>query len=241
MLQITKDRLFALGLQVPAAVQIRGDTAAVEWADQELTKAAELGGQPARVTDQLTAIQEKEDRGEYGGEALPVVTLSEILAEVNLVQILEGVHTAAAELLEIAQRGTNGHEEVIGRLGEIPAMTEFLAWARAAASAPPESGAAEVEAGGVTEDGPAAPAEEDAPAGGSHAPEELEALDAELAAREETDAPTREGAEVTTSTAEEAPAAANPGVGDPPSWGMELEAVKERLAALERVVNSLGA
>lgn len=238
MLQVTKDRLFALGLQVPAAVQIRGDTAAVEWADQELTKAAELGGQPARVTDQLTAIQEKEDRGEYDGEALPAVTLSEILAKVDLVQILEGVHTAAAELLEIAQRGTGGRDEVIGRLGEIPAMPEFLAWLEAGGVT--EGGASPLDAS-ASPDGPAAPPEGDAPAGEAHTPEELGAMDTELAAREEADAQTREGAEVTAATTEEAPAAANPGVGDPPSWGMELEAVKERLAAVERIVNSLGA
>lgn len=246
MLQITKDRLFALGLQIPAEVQIKGDATAVDWAHREIEKAVELG-QPGRVTAQLEKIQEREDQGEYDTEGPVPVALSDILSDVNLVEALRAIHDAASELLEVARLGTGGQADVIGRLGNIPAMPEFLAWAQAML-APPESGA-ELAGGiaAVLEDGlaetvappPDPPAEEGAAE--PHTPEELEAMDAELADREEVDAIAREGAEVTTSAAEEAPAAAAPGEAGPPSWGMELDAVKERLTKLERVVNSLGA
>ncbi|KKN26162.1 hypothetical protein LCGC14_0877630, partial [marine sediment metagenome] len=48
MKQATKDRLFELGLRIPAAVEIRGDTAVQEWAAQAIAVAGARGdGAPA--------------------------------------------------------------------------------------------------------------------------------------------------------------------------------------------------
>ena len=228
--QITKDRLFALGLQIPQAVQIRGDTAAVEWAEQEIARAVERGDQPSRVTDQLAAI---DARAELAA-TLDVSTLLDHVDDEELGEMLATIETTAAELKALA--AAEGPAAVYARLGNVPALPEFVAWAERVLRPAEEVGAAP-EAEPETEDvGEAVPqADGDpTPAGELGAGERAPAAAPAVATGEDLASEEVPAAAPAVATGEGLASEEVPAVADPPSWGMELEAIKERLSAVER-------
>ncbi len=229
MKQATKDRLFELGLRIPAAVEIRGDTAVQEWAAQAIA-VAEARGDGAPASDDLGAsfAELVGNRGE----------------PVNLLGLLRRINEAAIELAELCV--AEGDDAVFARLGELPAWPHFQAWAsEALGDGLPEpepemtatavdtlerlhGPAAEPQADGDPGGSEEAQAERTDPATGDVGETAGEFLDRKLKEDHGAEEPEPEPAVV-----------ADPHVPflDPPSYAAEIEAIKERLANAERLAS----
>ena len=206
MKQATKDRLFELGLRIPAAVEIRGDTAVQEWAAQAIAL-AEARGEGAPASDDLGAsfAELVGNRGE----------------PVNLLGLLRRINEAAIELAELCV--AEGDDAVLARLGELPAWPHFRAWASEAFGTGTAAAEPEPEPEPQPEPGPqpepAAVIQADGDPGEPEPVPEAQGdgEDAEAVAFREAE-PDPGG---TVASAE------------PASYAMELEAIKERLGTLE--------
>ena len=192
MNQAIKDRLFALGIEIPAEISAGDNPSIQRWAEQAIAQ-AEAGGAPAP---------------EFAGDAFYEVVTA---GDVDLLALLRLVNEAALELAELAIE--QGDQAVYDRIGVPPEWPGLRAWvesvvtpAAAEVDPPPEHDTEQLGPVAPDLDLKAAPnPEPDAGAeplpvsGGAKNPEELAEMAAELERREEVDAAAREGAEVTTS------------------------------------------
>ena len=192
MNQAIKDRLFALGIEIPEEISAGDNPSIQRWAEQAI---ADVEGDDGETL-------------EFAGDAFYEVVTA---GDVDLLALLRLVNEAALELAELAIE--QGDQAVYDRIGVPPEWPGLLAWVEsvvtpAAAADVQEEVAADpdlkIKSTGASYSPGTGETEPDADAehpisGGAKSPEELAEMAAELERREEIDAAAREGAEVTTS------------------------------------------
>lgn len=227
MNQAIKDRLFALGIEIPAKISAGDNPSIQRWAERTIAEAEAAGAAPSP---------------EFAGDAFYEVVTA---GDVDLLALLRLVNEAALELAELAIE--QGDQAVYDRIGVPPEWPGLRAWVESVvtpAAAADDPGAADetveefkeraveeerqlmelaetAELIDLTEPETEPPPESGAPVE-SHTPEELIEIAAKLGAREDADAAAREGAEVTTSVDGEGGAEKLP-----------IELLNMRLGALE--------